>query len=638
MSDDNDTTAAAEGSDSQNVDPTDAVGQTPPISPTIISSLSNKHIFDLIQPLLPDDSSITNKSSKEDLTAALTELLDSNKLSPEQFWEQSLLNIPYTALQGDLYAAMRLRKVHEQENKRSPKKVVKKKENPKKSKAPVVLPPPAKRPFYTKIEAVQILENYKPVHLVMKQMIDQKLVPCQTTHLYALLKTDKQGGDLNTPWKKEQLPPKKETKKIPEQPLVLPLPSVPPYYMEKEVMELINNMPAATNPPYYTKAQTVNLLLLCVPYERLIMEKLVEQELVPVSLTALRVLFKQAKSGEANLNLDKPWNTKRSNNTEKSAKSKKREGDEKGEEQSKKKRVKKNTAADDGEMKMPKKSENTSSVSSSSVWQAFMFHAKSLNDAEFVRHVALEFERRGYTFGLKLGTVKSGDSGGKDNMQKEQGARIDSGDKEPSGDGEAMVLETENDKEKGAAAGDGVESETLDQTQTQNDMEKVTINFTGQDSKGTADSDDNEKPRADDAVKKTAPLPALPLGVLFYPSTTQPQITQSKRWDEMYDQLKAFYDEHGHIQVADNALSKWVIRQKNQWKEMQTEGTRHYMTVHRLEKLHAINFGDLILDGDAGADSSTIMTDGQIKREAKKERTWNERLNELKAFVESHGT
>jgi hypothetical protein len=187
---------------------------------------------------------------------------------------------------------------------------------------------------------------------------------------------------------------------------------------------------------------------------------------------------------------------------------------------------------------------------------------------------------------LKLGTVKSDDK---------------------------QSFETENGKREAAVAGDG--SETLDQSQTK----------------------DGTKVGTSSTVEEKVPPPALPLDVLFYPSTVQSQTVNIQKWDDMYDQVKAFYDEHGHLQVVDTALSNWLSRQKYQWKEMQKEGTHHFMTMHKLEKLNAINFGELALNDHDVASSSNI-TDGQIKRKEKKERHWNQRLDELKAWVENNGT
>jgi hypothetical protein len=54
------------------------------------------------------------------------------------------------------------------------------------------------------------------------------------------------------------------------------------------------------------------------------------------------------------------------------------------------------------EDKQQRKKQRAPIPSSSSVGRAFLNWANELNDGDFVQHVAMEFERRGYVFGMKL--------------------------------------------------------------------------------------------------------------------------------------------------------------------------------------------------------------------------------------------
>lgn len=627
-----------------------ASNQTPPITPAIISSLSNEHILEIIKPLLAD-SSVLKDATKEASIASLTQLLDSNKLTPDQFWESALLNIPWTLLQGDAYAVMRLRKVHATENKHkvpswrkkmpSPKKLSPKNpaatQNPKKLKA-IVLPPPANPPHYTKLEAAQILAQYKPASVIMQHMIDQNLVPCRKTQLYTIMKISKEGGDLNTPWTQEK-PVPKEPEKVPYVPLDLLAPSNPPYYSQKEIVHLMSNLPAVTNPPYYTKAQTAALLLTCGPYEKVMIDKLVEQKLVPVVPNQLRNLLKKVKKGEADLT--KSWNTKRAvdRDGEKKAGAKKRAAAVmEGECQPKKKRMKENAV--DGESKA-KKQKPEKALPASILSRAFMAGAKSLDDADFVNHVALEFERRGYTFGLKLGLLKSDDdTAGNGEKKHSTENQTENGATAESSVG-AMGTEAQNHEEKNSSnKSDGDEGAVQTRTVGENDSSsgnKVS-GISGDTAPTTTEA---AAASLDDSTHKiSAPAPALPLGILLYPSTAQPQVPSAKKWDEMYGQVQAFYKEHGHLKVTDKTLSKWLTRQRNQWEEMQKEGVHHLMTMQKVKKLNALRFGVLAFEAanPNSSDGLTVISEGRLKREAKREKLWNDRLNELKEFQQTHGT
>lgn len=531
--------------------------ENPSITPAIISSLSSQHIYQLIQPLITD-SSISADSNKDGLIRVLNELIGSNKLTPDQFWEKSLKHIPWNALKGQEYADMRLEKVKAMET-----KTIK----PKRPKSKALLPLPARPPHYSKLESVQILSQYKHSSAIMDQMVTQQLVPCSKSQLRQILKLKKQGkeGHLSTPWEKEKI---SSLKKRVEKPLQLPPLSTPPHYTEAEVMDLLSNLPTPTHPPYFTRSQTADLLLKCQVNEKAMMDKLVEMDLVPVSTRQLSTLMKQVKNREANL--VKPWNSKRA-----SAELKKSAPTVKDTKPNKRKA---SEVVDlDKDRKKKKELEKTLN-------KDLMAMVKSLDDAELIRHMAVEFERRGYDLGLKLGAMRADND---------------------------VELAVQKKKRKSA------------------DM-KV------DDGEATAAKDATEE-EANRAPQKKTSHRALPVDILFYPSTN-PSQSSSKRWDEMYFQLKSFYNANGHLLVTEKTLSQWMNRQKIQWKDMQ-RGPNHYMTIDKVLKLHELGFGKLAFEvgNTKSPDGSTAMTDRQIMQVAKKEKVWDERLDELKKFKETHG-
>ena len=613
--------------------------ETPPITSAIISSLSNKHIYEIINPLLPDSFLLSEETKKEVLIASLNDLLDSNKLTPEKFWETALENIPWTLLQGSEYSLMRLKKVHAAESKTRAKKMLsmntkllaKKKQNPKTMKEPIVLPPPANPPHYTKAEAVQVLTQYKPVSVIIDKIIALKYVDCGKSQLYRALRVYKEGGELNTPWKKEPKASRKSTREepeptleLPEPSLDLPEPSSPPYYTEEQVMNILSNLPAATNPPYYSKAQTANLLLKCGPYEKNMINKLVEQQLVPVSTNMLCHFLKHVKSGEANL--AKSWNTKRnSSNIDENKKSKMTQVESK-ENQTKKRKRNENMSNENTDLvrnKTTEKQRKELAPPKPTLCEVFMAKAKLMDDAEFVRHVTVEMERRGYTLGLKLGVTKS------DNEE----IRFPQNQQDDKAGSKFLSAQS-----GGAGA---TENESRNDGIKLNPSRNNEVESTGGKERNSTVTSEKAPPPADNDTQKAISYPGqLPLNMIFYPSTKLNKNSNIERWNTMYDQLKAFYEEHGHLEVEDKDVNKWVNVQINQWNQMQIEGSQHSMTLYKVQKLNALGFRDkmVLKSTSATIHKGSALTDGQMKREAQKEKLWNERLMELKAFSEAYGT
>ena len=436
------------------------------------------------------------------------------------------------------------------------KPAVKKKEG-KKPAAGIVLPPPANPPYYTKVEAIQVIEQ-KP-HLsekVINAMIRQKFVPCKKKVLSRLLQEKTEGKAVeDTPWKvlerkqakqKSKLQPPKQIEPVPEVPLELPTPSNPPFYTPSEAEDLLSNPPPPPNPPYYTKAQTASFLSK-FKKQKPVMELLVKKQLVPASVGQLYKLMKSVKDGK-NV-ATKPWSSKLLNK-KRSAESV--ELNEEGPNAKKRK-----------------------TIVNQNVFEPFMKQAKTLEDAEFVRHVALEFERRGYSFGLKLGMKNSDEGGDEKTTEKTQG------------------------DEKGE---EGIESET----------EKT----------------------SEVAIDNKVTQPTVPC-ILFYPPTTQQQLVHANRWDDMFLELKIFHEENGHLKVppTHKALHSWVQRQRTQWKYMQEEGMRHSLSFDRIQKLSELGFGSAQESAASVADP-----EAENMRGAKKETKWDEKFEELQQYKEIHGT
>jgi hypothetical protein len=560
---------------------------TPPITSSILSSLDRQHIHQLLHP--PPSASCT----QDELLQLLNEALATQQLTPQQFWEKALPHLPWNTLQGDDYAALRLRKVQLVQATSS-------RSNPKKSH--FTLPPPNHPPHYTKIEVAQLLMRYKPASTVMDRILSTNYVPTNITKkgLYSIQKLYKEGGDLSTPWEKNKKQPDK--KDVPIQKLELPPPADNRQYTEDEIADLSTALPPPPNPPYYTKSQTVHLLLQCGIHEKLVMKSLVHQKLVPVGSQSLMNLMKSIRNDASSVNLEKDWNTK---SEDKDAKKKK-----------KRLRAVGGGEGDDGPKKKQKmdvaKGTKVEASKPTSFVESFMEQAKLLKDAEFVRHVSLEFERRGYVCGLRLAAKK--DVAEKPKKKKKN---------------EEILVETDIRKD-GVGEEDGATTEAeIRDEETDTTSNNVQDDGKKQTASSTASSKSEKEPNA-------ASLPrSLPLDIMFYPSPNQTQLSSAKRWDEMYSQLKAFHDEHGHFELTDPVLSKWTSRQKRQWAEMQKEGGNHHLTMDRVEKLNALGFGQICdsLNLDDGG-----VTEGELKRAAKKDKLWNDRLNELKEFKETHGT
>jgi len=99
----------------------------------------------------------------------------------------------------------------------------------------------------------------------------------------------------------------------------------------------------------------------------------------------------------------------------------------------------------------------------------------------------------------------------------------------------------------------------------------------------------------------------------------------SKKWQEKFERLKCYKEEHGHTNVprsADNTLSKWCNTQRKRCKELLKGDTKTPMTRMQFRALESIGFD--------------IHRDRKQNRELI-DRKWDEKFNELLQYREKFG-
>jgi hypothetical protein len=94
-------------------------------------------------------------------------------------------------------------------------------------------------------------------------------------------------------------------------------------------------------------------------------------------------------------------------------------------------------------------------------------------------------------------------------------------------------------------------------------------------------------------------------------------------WDERFEELRAFQNEHGHCRVSQaekdddtHQLALWVKLQRKEYKLFQ-QGKKSAITQGRIQKLNGVGF------------TWSFMLRERV--------TWDERMEELKAFQQKHG-
>ena len=91
-------------------------------------------------------------------------------------------------------------------------------------------------------------------------------------------------------------------------------------------------------------------------------------------------------------------------------------------------------------------------------------------------------------------------------------------------------------------------------------------------------------------------------------------------WQQMYGKLCEFYSNHGHSNVSPTEhsdLSKWVSRQKEEYKKLRSTNKPSKLDLHKIQKLNHVQF--------------------PFPKNKGKKYKWVERLEQLKSYKELHG-
>ena len=93
-----------------------------------------------------------------------------------------------------------------------------------------------------------------------------------------------------------------------------------------------------------------------------------------------------------------------------------------------------------------------------------------------------------------------------------------------------------------------------------------------------------------------------------------------EEWQQMYDKLCQFYAKHGHSNVSPTEhsdLSKWVSRQKEEYKKLRQTNKPSKLDLHKIQKLNHVQF--------------------PFPKNKGKKYKWAERLDQLKNYKEIYG-
>ncbi|KAL7538248.1 hypothetical protein ACHAXR_008422 [Thalassiosira sp. AJA248-18] len=209
----------------------------------------------------------------------------------------------------------------------------------------------------------------------------------------------------------------------------------------------------------------------------------------------------------------------------------------------------KTATTDAASKEMPQKKRkklHASSGSSSSSSSPFRW----MDDSEFVRNIAAEFKRRGYTVAMQL---------------------------RPS----EKVVTVEK-------TGANTEKET--QLTTTKEISSLKEGESPPPSKSASTP---QKPKAVATQLKNQPL-ALP-SFPFYPSTVSITQKNADSWNTMFGQLQTYHAQNNgalplnNLQPNNNnPLSKWTKSQLTLWKRMKKD-SKHNLSLDRIGKLHSLN-------------------------------------------------
>eukprot|EP00804_Cyclotella_cryptica_P019444 CCRYP_006618-RA/>CCRYP_006618-RA protein AED:0.05 eAED:0.05 QI:5/1/1/1/0.85/0.62/8/2920/792 len=653
---DNQENAATNNESTADTDNVDDDDDYPPITPSILQSLTHEQARRLLHDNNNDNNNYDdNSSSPSPLLTTLQHQIETGAISRAAFWKAvPLSSIPFRLLQGDEFVEARMKKLAGIANKttsvtrgrvnditRIPQHPISHPDDTTIRRIQLVLPPPTQPPYYTKSEAVAVLERNAPhMSLAADQMIQRGLVPCQKKRLFQLLAekkkkrqeskkkssnnnnnasndNDNASSDNNdhddddadlpdTPWRilpPSKLPPNSTNAALPPEtntlPLLLPPPPHPSHhYTPDETQHFLQNLPPPPHPPHYTKFQTIDLLsrFQSQPQQqRIVMEELIQRELVPVKFGQLYSMMKRIREGVRwDVVASSPWRVRENTTTTTTTTTTRVEEDENGnhvvivvEGRGQKKRARPSSSQSPITNKKPK----------GNVYEAFRKGVRSLEDGELVRRVAVELERRGYVLGWKLGV----------RGEMEVGRRDDK----------------DNDDDDGAG------KKKKKKTTTKNSKEKGNDDVASQETKNPTNSKNIHK----NNIRRPPPLPP---NLVFYPSTTHLPPRLVSKWNDMYTQLQSFHKEHGHVHVpsTNRPLHDWVSRQMSQWNDMQRIGVKHSLSLDRIQKLYAVGFGKEAATTSRGGNA----VEAEMKRGVRSDRLWDQRFEELKEFQEIHGT
>jgi len=198
-----------------------------------------------------------------------------------------------------------------------------------------------------------------------------------------------------------------------------------------------------------------------------------------------------------------------------------------------------------------------------------------MDDSEFVRSIAVEFKRRGYSVAIQLRPLEEQPPSSKDN------APGGGGGEDGGGDDDDGAIQSKVDD-------DGI----IEGSKTKK--------------KPSNNNNNSTKP-------KLLPLPNFP----FYPSTTSISAKKAEAWNRSYSLLRTYHAEncgalpssttttttttttaavendrdrdHPHDQKQKYpALEKWAKTQLALWKRMKRDG-KHNLSLERISKLHSLN-------------------------------------------------